>query len=561
MDTLHTLESLVRDALRTFPDLMDVPITFEHPADLLHGDFSTNVAMVYAKKIGKKPRDFAEYIVEKIQQRKPELLERVVIAGPGFVNFYLSSLYFKNTIGDILEKKETYGENSLRKGVRVLIEYTDPNPFKEFHIGHLMPNIIGESIGALLEATGAKVIRASYQGDIGPHVAKALWGYRALSGDSEVRWNGAYAHGATAYEKDPKVKEEIDILNKKLYEKSDPELMELYEEGKKRSLLAFEKMYVRLGTSFDHYFFESEVADDGISIVREFLKKGVFEESDGAVVFRGDKYGLHTRVFLTARGLPTYEAKELGLTKKKFDRENPDLSIVITANEQDEYFKVILQALKEIYPYIAEKTVHISHGMMRLSSGKMGSRTGNVIRAASLLDAIEKLVHEKISSNTFSATEKSEIKSLVAVGAVKYAILRQAIGGNIVYDAMKSISFEGDSGPYLQYTIIRMRSLLEKGKSEEILPSPLETKDISDVERLLVRFPEVVLKAGSELAPHRIVSYLIQLAGAFNSYYAAHRIVDKEDAFSSHRLALTQASEIVLTRGLRILAIPIPSKM
>ena len=458
-------------------------ITLEHPADLEHGDFSTNAALVYAKEARMKPRDLAERIVHIIHNSKFILheLERIEIAGAGFINFYLSPRFFASQIAEIISKGDNFGEGQTLADKKVMVEYTDPNPFKEFHIGHLMSNAIGESIARLFEASGAKVARACWQGDVGLHVAKAIWGMIQTNNKQQTtnnskatvqKWGEAYTVGSQKYETDENAKKEINKLNKKIFDRSDTEVNKLYDWGRQVSLEHFEEIYKKLGTKFDHYFFESREGREGEKIVAEFLKKGVFEKSENAVVFRGERFGLHTRVFITSQGLPTYETKELGLNKAKFEKE-PDInqSVIVTANEQNDYFKVVLKAMEQIYPEIAAKTKHLSHGMLRFASGKMSSRTGNVITGESLISTMEDLVLEKIKDREFSPEEKQNIARAVGVGAIKYSILRSATGSDIIYDFEKSISFEGDSGPYLQYTYARALSVLRKTNLGVGLPS------------------------------------------------------------------------------------------
>ena len=451
-----------------------------------------------------------------------------------------------------------------------MVEYTDPNPFKEFHIGHLMSNAVGESIARLFEFSGAKVVRACWQGDVGLHVAKAIWGMKRVV-RKDLRFNIydlglAYTAGAKAYETDTKAKSEIEELNRKIFEKSDPEINKLYEEGRKISLEHFEEIYKKLGTKFDHYFFEGKEGREGEEIVAEFLKKGVFEKSENAVIFRGEKFGLHTRVFITSQGLPTYETKELGLNKAKFEKE-PDInqSVIVTANEQSDYFKVVLKAMEEVMPEIAKKTKHISHGLLRFTSGKMSSRLGNVITGESLIAAMENLAMDKIKERELSAEEKQKIAEAVAIGAIKYSILRAGIGSDIIYDFEKSISFEGDSGPYLQYTYARARSVLNKAQTNNcrhLISTVVEIRCLQEagvVERLLYRFPEVVERAAKEFEPHHVATYLIELAGAFNNFYAHNKIIGSDE--EEYRLALTKAVSFVLKNGLYLLGIQAPEKM
>lgn len=549
-------------------------IQLEHPADLSHGDYSTNVAMSLAAKSGAKPKEVAEKLVKAICEAELTEIEKVEVAGPGFINFYISRAYFASTVEKIISTCDEFGKGVSMKGKKVMVEYTDPNPFKEFHIGHLMSNTIGESLSRLIEFSGAEVKRACYQGDVGLHVAKAIWGMKQSSPREDsplqklplagkARFLGqSYSIGAKACEEGHK--EEIEEINQKIYDRSDSEINKLYDWGRKISLEYFEQIYERLGTKFDYYFFESEMAVPGLKVVREFLAKGIFEESEGAVVFKGEKYNpkLHTRVFISSKGLPTYEAKELALHKAKAGKYHADLSVVVTANEQNTVFGVGLEAFRQIDSEAALNIKHISHGMLRLPSGKMSSRTGDVITAEKLIGDIDVLVADKIKSRDYVDELKDEIIEKVGIGALKFSILKQNIGGDIIFDFDKSISFEGDSGPYLQYAVTRAKSVLAKAKEEGIKESvEMAPSDVTLVERLLIKFPEVAERAAKEFAPHRVVQYLLELASAFNSYYANEQIVAKGDKYSPYKISMTRALVETIERGLWLLGIATPTKM
>ena len=558
-------------------------IDLEYPESADHGDYSSNIAMAHAKALKMSPKALAEKIVDEFQKDMPACVESVSVAGPGFINFKIKDVVFAEQIvkGDKVQDQGLKVQGEKKK---VMVEYTDPNPFKVFHIGHLMANAIGESVARLVEHEGAEVVRACYQGDVGLHVAKTIWSCLQNKDDFE-KWKDtpllnrisllgfAYAQGSNFYDSvlNDKARKEIDALNKKIFEKSDKEINEMYDLGRKWSLEYFDIIYNRLGTKFDTFFFESAVADDGIKIVRDSLAKGIFTESDGAVVFKGEEYGLHTRVFITSQGLPTYEAKELGLNTDKF-KKYPDLdqSIIVTANEQSDYFKVVLKAFSLINPEIYQKTKHVSHGLLRFASGKMSSRKGHVISAENLINEIKVLVIERIKDRGFAANEIEEVSDIIAIGAIKYTILRQAIGSDVVFDSAKSISFEGDSGPYLQYSVVRANSIIEKAKKEGIIKNDqlsitndtikLQEK-VGLLEKLIVRFPDVVERASKELAPQHVANYLINLAGAFNSFYAGNTIVSVEEPLSPYRIALTKSFIATMSEGLHILGIRIPKRM
>ncbi len=569
----------------------DSPFVVERPSDFSHGDYSTNAALVAAKQLGKSPREVSEELKKKLQSDGvvqsvfSGMIEKIEIAGPGFINFYLSHGAIE---GEVQKAANNAWATILSdvEGKTIMVEYTDPNPFKEFHIGHLMSNTIGESIARILEHVGANVIRVNYQGDVGPHVAKAL--FVLLETDqldpSVADISAAYVEGARMYEDDPAKKELIDQLNKRIYQQyddvTDEKVWSLYQKGRKLTLEHFEELYYMLGTAFNVYFFESETGSLGLEVVRSH--KDIFEPSEGAIVFHGENYGLHTRVFVNRLGLPTYETKDIGLAEAKKQTAAFDLSITITANEQDEYFKVIFKALELVHPDWAGQFQHISHGMMRFAEGKMSSRKGNVVTGESLLMDINDAAKEKMEGRELKDVEKTAQQ--IAVGAIKYAVLKQGSGKDIIFDPEKSLSIEGDSGPYLQYAHTRALSLLKAAHKAGVLgglafgtetgrsPAAAASQQgdafaderpasaaRSLLERTLLHFPEVVAHAAAELEPHYITTYLTELASLFNSWYANERVIGGENP--EYGVLLTQAFANTMRSGLHLLGIPAPEEM
>ncbi len=589
------IKKLIQDALQNL-NIEVSTITLEHPADLKMGDYSTNIALAVAKGVQMNPKDFAEKIVtEMLRLNTDTHIEKIEVAGAGFINFYLSREFFAHSVEEIVNKGYEVGKNKTLSGQKIMVEYTDPNPFKPFHIGHLMTNAIGESVATILEHSGAVVSRANYQGDVGLHVAKAIYGLLKNKGledrsgthtDQAARIGEAYVSGAALYEDDPNAKAEIDEINKKLYDKSDEKINEIYAWGFEATMNAFEDLYTILGTKFEYYFLESYVAPLGQKLVEDNMNKAIdplgskmiFEDSDGAVVFKAEKYDpkLHTRVFMTSKGLPTYETKELGLTEEKFAKlPEMNLSIVVTANEQMEYMKVVAKAISIIHPEYESKMKHITHGMMRLASGKMSSRKGNVVTGESLIRDTINLVEERMKDrwtdeparNASSIAgagggKKTKVAEVVGIAALKYSILKQSTGGDIAYDFDKSISFEGDSGPYLQYSYARAKSILEKSQKENISPDPHAfPAEIFEIEKMLYTFDEVVERSAREYEPHYIANYLIEVARSFNSFYANNTIVSKDDKSSAYKITLTYAFSFIMKTGLHLLGIQAPEKM
>lgn len=551
--------------------LPSVDFSLERPRLLEHGDYASNIALAAAKIANRPPMEIAEALVKMLEKSDIQHIARVHIAAPGFLNFTLLREALAGHVRAIIKEGNAYGRSSALKGERVVIEYTDTNPFKEMHIGHLMSNSIGEALSRVLEFSGAEVIRANYQGDVGLHVAKAVWASKnttlpdlaATSREKMAFWGEMYQEGDHAYEEGAAAdKPAIEHINREIYEGGTLKTRELYAKGRADSLEHFAKIYQRLGTHFNECFFESETWQRGKAMVEEYLQKGVFEKSDGAVVFRGEPYGLHTRVFITAGGLPTYEAKDMGLMVIKEERLHPARSLVVTGNEVVEYFKVVREAMRQINPALAEKTEHVPHGMLRLKSGKMSSRKGNVIAAETLLDEVAALAEKKMKESGVVAEEdRKAVADSVAVAAVKYSILRQSIGRDILFDTETSLSFEGDSGPYLQYTYARARSVLRKAEEVRLKISAENPSEAAHaLERELVHFPEVVSSSLTEYAPQYLCTFLFSLAQTFNHFYAAERIVEGGDE-APWRIALTAAVAATLKNGLWLLGIQAPEKM
>lgn len=548
------MEDRIRDAIGkglAKAGASGIAFAVERPTETAHGDYMTNAALAAAKPLGKNPREVAQMLAEHLKVELGDSVASVEVAGPGFINVALSRAAVTFSVAEADAKGEEWGKGSDEEGRRVVVEYSCPNPFKEMHIGHLMSTIIGEAVSRLIESSGAKVIRDSYGGDIGPHVAKALWALRS-SGTKDVanaaEVDEAYARGASAYEADAEAKAEIDALNTALYAGSDAELLSLWQKAREVCLDAFRELYKVLGTKFDYYLFESETAASGLSVVKDGLSKGIFEESEGAVIYPGEKKGLHTLVFITSRGTPTYEAKDLGLAFLKEERIPNDRSLIVTAAEQTGHFKVFLAALSEIAPLVAEKTSHVAHGFMRLSSGKMSSREGNTITARKFLADVVATASEK--------NPDPLVAEQVAVGAIKYMVLRQSPGQDIVFDPEKSLSLTGDSGPYLQYALVRAKSVLAQ-EANAMNDGPPEVPYL--LERLIMHFPGVVARATREISPNLLVTYLTELAGEWNSFYAQERIVG--GAHETHKLMLARAFVNTMQNGLTFLGIPTPEKM
>ncbi len=547
---------------------IDLDVQLTRP-DSQFGDFSTNVAMQLSKQLGKSPRELAERLSEELQKTN-EFVD-VSIAGPGFINLKIKDEILTAELQKIIASPSEYGKSNLYQGKNVLTEYSDPNPFKVLHVGHLYTSVVGDAIANLIENAGGQVHRLNFGGDVGLHVAKTMWAIlRDFGGAnpnklSEISENDrsefmarCYVEGTRAYEDDETAKPEITLLNKKIYQiytvnDHESDFAQIYWICRQWSYDYFAAFYNRIGTKFEKYYPESEVAQIGLDAVLEQKKAGVFTESDGAIVFVGEPYGLHTRVFINKEGLPTYEAKDIGLSIKKWDDYHYDQSIIMTGNDIIEYMKVVLKAIEQFRPELSSRTKHITHGMVKLVGGtKMASRKGNFLRAIDVLDMVAD-ANEAAQGNRDDAP---------ILGAIKYAFLKFKIGADSHFDPQESVSIQGNSGPYLQYALARARSVIKKSELTD-LGFELSTKDYSTYERNLLfkltEYTNVILQATLDLTPHILCTYLYELAQVFNRFYENSQIIGDER--EKIRIKLVEAYTSILANGLTVLDIPTPERM
>ncbi len=589
------IRKIIGEALKNMDiEISSIDIVIEIPKDSSNGDYSSNIALRLAPILHKKPLDIANEIVTKI--RKDDF-SRVEAKAPGFINFYFSPTYLLKELEKIANTPLDYFKLDINEGKKLAIEYTDANPFKVLHIGHLYSNTIGEAFSRLQEASGAIVKRLSYQGDVGLHVAKTLWGLEKklkaegksfldiekISLTERVKYLGdAYVKGAEFYD----YKEDLDarkeiadinyyifyittpVLEKKDFSKyEEVNMKEKYSKGRLWCLEYFETIYKRLGTKFDYYFFESEVGEAGLKVVLENVGK-VFKKDDSVIIYEGDKKkNLHTRVFINKYGLPTYEAKEIGLALLKKERVDYDTSIIITANEQSGYFKVVMDAISKLDNEIAKTTKHYPHGIVRLpNSQKMSSRKGGVISAEWLLNETKGKVIEKMRSNEEMENEdRMEIAEKIVIGAIKYAFLKVGVGSDISFDFDKAISFDGDTGPYIQYVYSRCNSLLREYRDDssneicygECLVNPY----VQSLTRVLSRYRGVLLDSASTYSPSILCQYLFDLSQSFNSFYQNVRLSDMEDEERGILLVIVRAVMNTVEHGLGVLGIQVVEKM
>lgn len=563
MDIREQIRIILRQAGALEPVELSIPPKPEL-GDFAYGCF----ALGKARK--NSPMLAAQELAEKITEAHAPLVEKAVAAGP-YVNIFVAGA----PVADAVLRNDALTKPFVKTPrERVMVEFAHPNTHKAFHIGHLRNIITGESLVRLLEHAGYEVIRANYQGDVGLHIAKCLYGItqdqnytetievlkNATPGEQAAYLGKSYAEGAAGYEGDPQIKKKIAEINAKIYNQ-DPEFYPLYEQTRQWSLNYFKQnIYQRLDTHFDRLYFESEVFGRGADIVRDHLEDKTFEESDGATIFRGSKFGLHDRVFLNSQQLPTYEAKELALGELQFKEYHPTAIYHVVANEQGEYFKVVFKAMEATLPESKGKEHHLVYGWVRLKEGKMSSRTGKVVLAEQLLNELKSGILEGMEES--QVADKSAVAEAIGIAAAKYAFLRTSTANDIIFDLESSISMSGDSGPYLLYMCARIRSILKKVTTPTVAATPAAVQPQEKALLLqLDSFAAVAKSAAEAQDPSQMAHYLFALAQRFTAFYEACPVLKSEGAVQSFRLEIVKQVLAVAEKGLYLLGIKTVEEM
>ncbi len=556
----------------------EIIFTLSIPKENKNGDWTSNIAFQLSKDLGTSPLEAANKVVSLLEETgKFSGIVKAEAVAPGFINFYLTNTELSRCMSILLNDPEKVGRTTKMKNKKMMVEFAHPNTHKELHIGHMRTLTTGESLARLFQANGAEVFRANYQGDIGPHVAKAIHGIENMMAEQQLsledieKWSfvekahflgQGYARGSKDYEEG--AKEEIDALNVALY-KRDPKYQDIYQRTRKWSLDYYDEFYTRFYTKFDKLFFEGDLDEEAVKIVADNIGKVFRKDPDGSVVFSGEPYGLHTRVFITQKGTPTYEGKEVALGFAEYNAFPFDLKIHVVASEQTGYFKVVFKAMEMIDSKKFEgHEYHLPMGMVQLVGRKMSSRTGDVLTVDELLNKVKEAASQQFREDKLSEEERETVLEQVTIGAVKYSILKGGVTQNALFDIEKSVSLQGNSGPYVQYTYTRTQSVLGKADSLETQAADNYSPEKEEIEilRKLYHFPEVVEEAAITYSPNVVTEYLFELSQLFNNFYQRYRILNAPtDTEKSFRLGLTQATGMVIRQGLNLLGIQAPAKM
>jgi arginyl-tRNA synthetase len=558
-EVARVLKSVLKD--------VDVGKYLEVPPQPELGDLAfTCFDLAKIKK--RNPKDIAVDIVDKIKLPKDSLVDRIEVKG-GYVNFFFDwKKISEKILKEILTKKENYGKPTKIEKKKIMIEFAHPNTHKGLHIGHFRNICLGESLCRVLEFSGHKIFRVNYQGDIGPHIAKALWAFVNIYGrkvpkekeKNKAEWLGELYAETERRMQDEKVANEVAEINKKLYA-GDKEIIKLWQETRKWSLDSFDEIYRELGTKFDKLYFESEVGEKGMKIAENALKKGIAKESEGAVIIDLEKYGLGIFVLVSKEKTPLYPAKDLELAELQFSDFKIDKCIHVVSTEQNLYFKQLFKTFELINSPGANKSYHLAYELVTLKEGKMASRLGNVVLYSQLRDKIIEKVLEEMKDRKIK--NKEETAKAIGIGAMKYGMLKISPEKVIFFDWQDALKLEGSTGPYLQYAHTRCKGILEKaGKWKPNFKTGKLTEEEKELVKILSRFSETVEQATKDLRPHYICNYAYDLATAFDRFYEFCPVLKAETAEQKNfRLALVQTTKIVLKNAMGLIGMESLEKM
>lgn len=590
MQTEETLISAINAALKSLFETED-EVTLQPTRKEFAGSY-TYVVFPLVKKLRKNPIEIGEaigaYLVENV----------AAVAGfnvvKGFVNIELNDGVWVDTFNAFLENKS---ETATEKKQSVMVEFSSPNTNKPLHLGHLRNIFLGDSVARILKANGNEAVKTCLVNDRGVHICKSMIAYQRfgndetpessgikgdhLAGKYYVAFDKAYkveiaelvAGGTTeelAKKEAPLMLATQEMLVK--WEEGDAEVMELWKKMNAWVFAGFNETYNKIGVEFDKIYYESDTYLLGKDLIESGLESGVFyKKEDNSVWIDLTEEGLDEKLVLRGDGTSVYITQDLGTTDKKFADFQNDKSVWVVGNEQDYHFKVLFHIMKKLGRSYADGCYHLSYGMVDLPSGKMKSREGTVVDAddlvATMIATAEESTRERGKIDDFSDEEANALFEMLGLGALKYFLLKVEPKKRMLFDPKESIDFQGNTGPFIQYTHARIRSILRKAAEQNIeVPASVSVESFAPIEvelvTLLTNFNDIVGKAAEGYAPSFVANYCYDLAKTFNSFYAELTVMNEEnESVKLMRLALIKAVADTLQKGMKLLGIDVPERM
>ena len=547
---------------------MDVKNYVEEPPSPELGDLACTICFELAKSEKRNPAEIAEEIVKKIRIPKRGLIKKVE-AKSGYINFFFDwEKAGEKILKEIFEKKEKYGSSNFGEGKRVMVEFSQPNPVHPMHIGHARTTFLGDAISNLLDFLNFKVIRANYINDLGLQVAKLvtaylLWGEgKKPEGKPDVWLWEYYIKFHEEEKKDASLEEKAREILRKFEVEKNEEIVRIWKRLVEYCVDGFKQTYERIKVKFDVFLYESDFRELGKKIVEEALKKGVAFKAKNAIIAKLEKYNLPDTVILRSDGTGLYITSDLGATVYKFKKFKLDRAIWVVSSEQNLYFKQLFKILEVLGYDFAKNCYHYSYELVRIPEGKMSSREGRAIVLDEVIEKLVSMAYKEVEKRNpgMEEGEKLEIAEKIGISALKYAILKVEPEKQIVFDWDKMLSFQGDTGPYLQYALVRCKGIIRKAGElkKDLKPRNLEDEEKA-VLKLLAKFPSLCASIAQDLRIHRICNYAFDLSTAFDKFYEKCQVLKSEKR--DFRLSLVEATRIVLENCLKIIGMEILEKM
>jgi arginyl-tRNA synthetase len=571
---MHTLEKIKENIAEKINRALGEEIiqasSLVYPPNSEMGDLSVSCFQL-VKATRKNPAESASWLMEKLSG-KISAISATKTVGP-YLNFTINKEFLaEETIKEISKQKEKYGRNKIGGGEKVMIEYSNGNTHKEYHIGHLRNICYGEATKEILLANGYNVMPVSYINDFGIHVAKTLWNYltnrKEWEGSSE---NKGYLLGkiyvdANRREKEETTAKQMIQLTMKKIEAREGQEYKLWQETRKWSIDYFDKIYKELGIKFKKIFYESEFIDEGKKMVVGLLEDGILKKSDGAIIADLEKENLGVLVIIRSDGTALYPVADIPLAVEKFKKYKVDKSIYVVDIRQGLYFKQLAFLFNKIG--YKQEIIHLGYDIVKLPEGMMSSRSGNVITFKELKEKMfeQSLVETEKRHEDWDEKKIKDAVEKITLGAMKFEMLKVGPDNVITFNIAKALSFEGYTAAYLQYTYARVQSIFRKTQKSKNTKIKFDAKNlIEDKEGELVlkmaKYSESVRRAGENYDPAEIAKYLFELAQMTNDYYHAVPVLKAEEEVKNARLAMLSATCQVLENGLGLLGIEVLEEM
>lgn len=560
-----TLKTIVVQHLRSLPELSELKEEeLVVPPNPEMGDFSY-ACFAAAKKFGMKPADLAQELSRKIGNS--EYIQGARAIGP-YLNIVLNKAKLAAmTLRTILREQENYGATPQQQQT-ILIESPSPNTNKPLHLGHVRNIVLGQALEAMLTFQGHKVKLVDIINDRGVHICKSMIAYQKWGNGKKPDVKGDHFVGQYyvkfAQEENDQLLEEVqDMLRK--WELGDEEVWKLWKQMREWCITGIQQTYLKFGLHHAKAYYESEFYLRGKEIVMEGLSNGSFEKDEtGAVIADLDDATLGKKVLLRANGTSVYITQDLALTPLRFKDFHFDKCIWVVGNEQIHHFKVLFALFRKMRMPFADGCYHLAYGMVNLPEGKMKSREGTVIDADDLLDELKELAKEEITTRhpDLPQTEVNARAERIGLAGLRFHLLKQDPMKDMTYDPKESLSFEGETGPYVLYAVARINSILKKvEQGDQEQASQLINPEETELLTILGQFPEIMEQSVESTKPSVIAHYAVKLAQRFNTYYHGNPVLKAEPEVREGRLLLLRAVKIVLTNALRLLSIPTLEEM